>query len=857
MPDDLPSPSVPRREFIKFSALALGAMSAIGRTAAAGATPPLAGAGMGADDPVSRHEPNEAYEGPNLSRVAFPLGGIGAGMVALEGGGSLAHVSIRNRPDVFNAPRLFAAVSVPSHQIARVLEGPVPGWKIFGDRGGGFGAGDGAYGLPRFARARFSPRFPFATVTLTDESIPLGVDITGWSPFTPGDADSSSWPVAALEYVITNRTTEAIDGVFSFNAHNFVALAPETSAIRATPGGFILLGSDAPRHSWADAAFAVAVDDPAAKVNCSWFRGGWYDPLTMAWNDVVSGACYDRAPTTDDFPSNGASVFVPFHLAPGAARKIVVRLSWFAGVTNVTGRWNLDDPLTGPTYVPWYAGKFKGIDDVVVGWDRSYAELRQRSAGFADCFYSSTLPPEIVEAVAANLGILKSPTVLRQVDGKMWAWEGSGIDWGSCPGTCTHVWNYAQAVAHLFPELERSLRETEFGPSQDDRGHQAFRSALPIGPTKHDFYAAADGQLGGIMKVHRDWRISGDTSWLKSLWPKVRQSLDYCIATWDPGRKGWLEEPHHNTYDIEFWGPEPMCTSIYLGALRAAVVMGQALGDDISRYQELLDLGRKRIETELFDGEHFIQKIQWKGLRASDPTVSGMGNKVSAEAIALIEKEGPKYQYGAGCLSDGVLGAWLAVVCGVGDVLDREKVASHLRAVHRYNFKTDLSAHANPQRPGYALGHEAGLLLCTWPKGGALSLPFVYSREVWTGIEYQVASHLIAMGLVDEGLQIVRACRARYDGTVRNPFDEYECGHWYARALASYALLQSLSGARYDAVEKVLHLRPQVSGDFRCFLATATGFGSVGVHSGQPFLDVRSGAIEVARIDYTPCARAG
>jgi familyl 116 glycosyl hydrolase-like protein len=217
----------------------------------------------------------------------------------------------------------------------------------------------------------------------------------------------------------------------------------------------------------------------------------------------------------------------------------------------------------------------------------------------------------------------------------------------------------------------------------------------------------------------------------------------------------------------------------------------------------------------------------------------------------LLEKEGPKYQYGGGCLSDGVLGAWLAMACGLDPILDREKVTSHLRAVHRYNLKKDLSQHADPQRPGFALGSDGGLLLCTWPKGGALSLPFVYSNEVWTGIEYQAASHMIASGLVDEGLDVVRTCAARYDGRVRNPFDQYECGHWYARAMSSYALLQAFSGARYEAIAKTLYVKPVIRGDFRSFLSTATGFGIVGVQDGKPFLEVKSGAIAYEKIEYT------
>ena len=171
--------------------------------------------------------------------------------------------------------------------------------------------------------------------------------------------------------------------------------------------------------------------------------------------------------------------------------------------------------------------------------------------------------------------------------------------------------------------------------------------------------------------------------------------------------------------------------------------------------------------------------------------------------------------------------------------------------MYRYNEKKDLSDYSNPQRPGYALGDEGGLLLCTWPKGDKLSLPFVYSNEVWTGIEYQVASHLIFEGKVKEGLDIVRTCRKRYDGRVRNPFDEYECGHWYARAMSSYALIEALTGVRYDAVTKTLHVNSQI-GDFTSFLSTDTGFGNVIYKDGKARLEVVYGKIPVDRLRYNP-----
>ncbi|HEY3860643.1 MAG TPA: GH116 family glycosyl hydrolase [Verrucomicrobiae bacterium] len=848
--------SIPRRKFIGLSIAGMGAIGSLTSAAAAS---------VGADEPAQINPPaparrrrrrrpyNGGYDGEYLNQIAFPLGGIGAGMVCLEGTGAISNVSLRNRPEVFNEPCMFAAISIKSPRpAARLLEGPVPARKIFGPPGTGNGGGGSSHGLPRFGAASFKARFPFATAALADERIPLSVKITGWSPFEPNDADNSSLPVAALEYQFTNTKREKIEAVFSFNTKNFVAGGNKSQAVRPVDGGFILWNGGATDRPWDEAAFSVTTSDPAVKVNHAWFRGDWWDPLTLAWKDVAQGACYERAPIASGDASPGATLFVPFELAPGASKSIVVRLAWYDGETNLrVGRdRNPDSAQAKSTYRPWYAGRFSDINSVTYYWKERYDALRQKSERFASCFYDSSLPPEVTEAVAANFAILKSPTILRQTDGKLWGWEGCADGGGCCAGSCTHVWNYAQSIPHLFPALERTLRETEFGPSQDETGHQDFRTFLPIRPVSDNLHPAADGQLGGIMKAYREWRVSGDTDWMRKLWPRVKQSLAYCIQTWDPDHTGVLMEPHHNTYDIWFWGPDGMCASIYLGALQAAILMGKALGDEQPLYAQLLADGSKKTETELFNGEYFYQRIQWTGLRAANP-VENNGGDYSPEAMAILRKEGPKYQYGLGCLADGVLGCWFAQVCGVGQVLDARKVRSHLQSVYRHNLRHDLSDFANPQRPTYACGSEGGLVLCTWPKGGELSLPFPYSNEVWTSLEYQVASHHMRMGMVKEALDIVRTARDRYDGRTRNPFNEYECGHWYARAMSSYALLFGMSGARYDAVEKILYLEPAIKGDFHCFLSTAAGYGTVGVRHGQPFYTPASGTLEIREIKYT------
>jgi len=855
-----------RRTFLKTIGTA-GAAAVLPNAALSAATTPNTQTNANTEIKIRRSY-NTRYIGPNLSRVAFPIGGLGAGMFCLEGSGAIAQVSTQNQPDVFSDPWMFAAICVKGlANGAKMLCGPVPEWKHFGLHLSALGYGGSAIGLPHFAGAEFKTEFPFCKIALHDADIPLRVEITGWSPFIPGDEDNSGLPVGALEYKFTNTGKQAVSAVFSFNTKNILQADGGRDSIKPLKNGFIL-SQQGKKEKPLPSDLAIFTQSEDAVVDHCWFRGGWWDPATMCWNAIKSGELKSNPPVPEGAP--GASLCIPIELAPGKEKTIRVQLCWYTpdseiregnpgpkkvtdpekGICNSPGDIGLDKydkDFDGKTYKPWYSSKFESITAVADYWRKHYDELRQKSMRFTRAFYSSTLPPEVMEAVACNLSILKSPTQLRQYDGRFWSWEGTGDTWGSDPGSCTHVLNYAQAVAHLFPALESSLRGTEFCENQAENGHQNFRATMPIQPNSHDFHAAADGQLGGIMKVHRDWRISGDNEWLKKIYPMVKVSLDYCIKTWDPRHRGAIEEPHHNTYDIEFWGADGMHTSFYIGALNAFCAMGEHLGKDVSFYSELAAKAKTVLETELWNGEYFYQQINYTTLNAKNPaTAKSYGGDYSPEAIEVLEKEGPKYQYGKGCLSDGILGAWMAAMCGVPGTIDPNKIKSHLLAVHKYNHKASLREHANPQRPSYALGDEGGLLLCSWPKGSKLSLPFVYSDEVWTGIEHQVAAHLMMTGNVKEGLEIARTSRDRYDGRIRNPFNEYEWGAWYSRALSSYGYLQALTGVRYDAVDKTLHIDSKI-GDFTSFLSTEKGFGTVSWVKGKASVKVYYGEIDVNR----------
>jgi uncharacterized protein (DUF608 family) len=833
--------------------------------------------------------PQRTFSGDRATQVAMPIGGLGAGCICINGQGGLQDFSIRTRPETSALPAGFTSNSPEAAfavlhikgtaPVTKVIEGPFPPFKIFdqGLQGQGLRR-SGSEGFPRFEKCNFRGEFPFAEVRFGDSAIPLDVSLIAWNPFIPLDDKNSGIPCAILEYTLHNTSSRAVEYEFSYHlSHLAPGCRPDqaASANAAISGkGAFLFNREAPNAEAYGSATLTAIG-AKPRIKAMWLRSpGWeVDSLSALWREVSTSTftANEGSNAVDNAGRNGASILLDGHLAPGESRTFPIVIAWHfpncylreGGVAPAQNASVIEGqpgcrtvPADAPPpWHPFYSTLWKDARDVAAYVEQNYAALRMRTIQFKDALFGSSFPPYVLDAVSANLGILKSPTVLREANGNVWGWEGCFPDAGCCHGSCTHVWNYAQALPHLYPQLERTLRDLELVRSMDDRGHVNFRGAIPDGPVDHSFYAAADGQLGGIMKVFRDWHISGDLAWLKRMYPLAKRSIDYCIATWDPDHRGGLFEPHHNTYDIEFWGPDGMCTSIYLGALCAMAQMAGATGesDDAKLYADLAQRSASFMDENLFNGDYYQQKVEYQDLRDQSfaKSIAHVDEK-SSEMQQLLKREGPKYQYGSGCLSDGVIGAWMARIYGIETPLAQKNVRATLQSIFRNNFKTDLSQHANAQRPGYAMGHEPGLLLCTWPRGNKPTLPFVYCDEVWTGFEYEVASHLIHEGLVDEGLTIVKATRSRYDGRTRNPWDEYECGNWYARAMSSFALVGALSGFRYSAVDKILHFGPKIKAHpFVSLFSTASGYGTIALEGHNVTVKIIEGELTVEKLEFT------
>ncbi|CAG5016264.1 hypothetical protein DYBT9275_05514 [Dyadobacter sp. CECT 9275] len=494
------------------------------------------------------------------------------------------------------------------------------------------------------------------------------------------------------------------------------------------------------------------------------------------------------------------AVGTSFDLAAGETKEVTFLLTWYFPGRPMQygegGNWTKPIPTSGPAIGNMYANWFGHSLDVAQWLNKNRLRLTQETLDFHNAYYNNnSLPYWLIQRLMMPVSTLATETCQWWANDKFWAWEGVG----SCVGTCTHVWNYEHALSRLFPELERNIREkTDFSTSfQSDGGIQARNGWGGI---------LIDGHAGAILKAYREHLGSKDNLFLSRNWGRIKKATEFIINE-DGNGDGLIEKEQANTYDIAFYGANTYVGGLYLAALRAAEEMATLMKDDsfAKRCQEIFAKGSTNSVNRLWNGDYFVQDVD-------------------------LAKH-PKFQYADGCLSDQLFGQTWAHLNNLGYIYPEDKVKKALSSVWKYNWAPDVQVQNSVHKPErvYADAGEAGLLIATWPKSKHMGDDGVrYRDEVWTGIEYQVASNMIYEDMVEEGLSLVRAVHDRYDGAKHNPWNEIECGDHYARAMASWGVLLSLQDLRYDGPAGSLSFAPKIKKDnFKSFFTTAEGWGNI------------------------------
>lgn len=764
----------------------------------------LAGADIFADEwkpgqwPVLKH-----YDSEHLGEIALPLGGIGTGTVSLGGRGELRDWEIMNVPGKKystvttgnNAP--FFAIHVDPQDgpsSTTLLEGPLYDWEYLHYEG----RSANHHGFPRFSQASFDAAYPFGQVNLSDPGVPVQVRIKGFNPLVPADAQASGLPVAVLTYEVTNLGDQPADVSVCGSIRNFIG-KDGSRFINDWKGDYIPVGSSKNRNQFREG--------PAGKGIFFYSEGvDKEDPAwgTMALVTISEGAVTCRTCSRpdmwlngvlnfwDDFSDDGELTQKDWPLEDDPMASLCVKKTIGAHQTETYTfflTWNFPNRKAWSQTVVgnYYSQQFQDAWDAAQTIIKQIPLLEYETSLFVNALLESTFPEYVKEAALFNLSAMRSQTVFRLPDGHLMGWEGVMDRFGSCPGSCTHVWNYEVAVPFLFGDLARTMRDVEFNYATTDNGLMNYRAALPLSEAAKGTATAADGQMGCLMKIYREWQLSGDEVFLKDNWEQIKKVMSFAWVEkgWDGNQDGVMEGSQPNTMDVAYYGPNPQMGFWYMGALRACEEMALAMKDKTfaRKCRSLFEQGSAWMDENLFNGEYYEHKI-------TDP-----------ETFEFLDMDNPSvkvpdFQLGRGCLVDQLVGQYMAHICGLGYLGDKDHIRTTLESIMKYNYLSDFNLHFNNMR-SYVMGGEAGLLMASWPRGRQ-EVPFPYFAESMTGFEYSAAVGMLYEGMTEDGLKCIKAIRDRFDGRKRNPFDEPECGHHYARSMASWASILALSGFHYS-----------------------------------------------------------
>ena len=826
------------------------------------------------------------YDGSATRNLAMPLGGIGTGQISLCGDGSLRQWQIFNQINhLASPPNNFFAIRVarqePPLNVVRILQSmpsedhaqtvglgndsEVPAWQT-----------ELLQQFPGVSGTTFKGPYPVAEISYDDATLPVDIRLRAYSPFSPLDADLSSLPGIYFDFTIHNGQDSALEGVLGGASQNAVGwdglvnilgsqcvlYGGNTNRVRTTKDRVDLVMDNpalADDHPGAGQMVLSALT-PAALPYERWLSSA--DFIRFLQGNLVGRQPFDtgrellnkrhhgnvlavgQGPSPAGMTWNGG-LAVPFSLAPGETVSIRFVLAWWFPNRYVNfDQYTFEQRSYGKSRF-WlgnaYAERYADALEVVDRMESERESLEAATLEWVNELVASDLSPELTELMAAQGALIRSPSCFQTSDRRFYGFEGSlGVStqmWtadygGSCPLNCTHVWNYEQALSRWFPGLERSMRETEFEFVQAPEGYLPHRTVVPlylrqfwdqpIGGPKHP---AIDGMLGTLLKTYREVRQGAGIEWLHRWWPNIKRLTEYIRVNWDAQNTGILSGEQPNTFDISFYGENTFTGSLWLAALRAVERMAKAV-DEHSYAQELarlFELGSRRYDEDLWNGEYF-------------------------EQVLGPDEESLPHQWGRGCLSDQLIGQWWAHQLELGYILPEDHVKSALRAIVRYNWKKGFS-NLEHQYRHFAEGDDAGLLVCTWPKGGRPDVPVRYADEVWIGSEYQLAAHCLMEGLVDEGQTILAGYWDRHDGHGRNPYNGIECGDHYVRAMAGWSVVEGLSGFRYDASTERLCLMNGMEGHHRTYpFVVASSWGSVHLSDRGAVIRPTSGQLTVGRI---------
>ncbi|WP_301921949.1 GH116 family glycosyl-hydrolase [Ferruginibacter sp.] len=648
----------------------------------------------------------------------------------------------------------------------------------------------------------FESTYPVATIKYIDNNLPLQVSVEAFSPFIPGNADDSGLPATIQAISIKNTGSSNISVEVIGWLENKILLNSEKknadfSRINKITenklySGIVLQGTTTNKElekaaDYGNMCFAcleknaISIEDVNTSENKRAYK----------IKDLIK-------PTTN---APVAGIIIEYHLKADQEIKSDFIISWYMSNTSFYSDKNIQEMTVQDADKHYYTTRFADANAVAAYIAQKYTSLKDKTMLWKQTWYDSTLPWWFLERTFSNISSMATTTTHRFQSGRYYAWEGVGC----CHGNCTHVYQYAQAVSRIFPELERDTRErVDLGIGYDEATGMIHIRGEKTGPS-------IDGQAGTVLRIYREHQMSSNYTFLRKNWAKIKKAVIF-IMVQDKNKDGMEDTPMENTLDALWHGEIAWIVGLCIAGVRAGQAMAEEMEDmDFAeRCRKYIELGSKNMEQYLFNGEYFIHR--------PDPSVG--------------KKEIGSFNT---CHIDQVYGQGWVWQVGLERILSKEKTMSALQALWKYNYMPDVGPYIKTHSDGrfYALAGEGGMIMNTNPYnddnpyGNAKAWQVGYFSECMSGFEHQVASHMMAEGMIKESLVLTRSIHDRYHAFKRNPFNEVECSDHYGRAMASYGTFVTACGFTYHGPKGQIGFAPKLTPEnFKAPFTSANGWGS-------------------------------
>ena len=641
----------------------------------------------------------------------------------------------------------------------------------------------------------FEATYPMAKIRYISKELPVEITANVYSPFIPLDEKSSGLPCTIYSFSIKNNSPMPVSVSILGWLENKVSIRSaglkdirknemlSEGKLKTVQGSINLNGSllQLQDPDFGTLAIASLGGDSKAITDLQF-------PITLA-SFAQQNEKYTEKTTDQQLI---AAVRSEYQIKPGATTEAHFSIAWH--FANLKLNQAIQDK--GRYYANW----FSSASEVLTYVHHNFSSLSTTSTLWKNTWFDSSLPWWFLERTFSNISTLATTTTHRFRSGRFYAWEGVGC----CEGTCTHVWQYAQAVGRIFPGIERDTRERiDLGLSLQPDGMIWYRGEVVK-------TAAIDGQAGTILRIYREHQMSADHKFLSKNWEKIKLATEWVIRQ-DKNQDGMEDTPIENTLDAVWDGEIAWLVGLCIAAVKAAGAMAAEMKD--SEFEKICTdyviKGSKNMEEKLFNGEYFIHR---------------------PDEIKGREKLG---SYNT-CHIDQVYGQSWSHQVALGRIIDQEKTLKALQSLWKYNFTPDVGPYIKERTGGrpYALAGEGGLVMNTNPKnetrpyGDNITWQLGYFHECMSGFEHQVASHMMAEGMTDEAMVITRMIHDRYHAAKRNPFNEIECSDHYARAMASYGTFITACGFEYHGPNGHMAFNPKLNPEkFKAPFTSAAAWG--------------------------------